>query len=156
MRAAISVIVTTRNAERHLPDLAPLIYEAVQEGILRELIFADAGSTDATAEIAEAIGAEVLTGDRDTAAAQAQGEWLLFLDQCDRPESGWTRAAADHLGARAPAVFRQGRIGDLRARVLAPGRGRALMIRAVDWRAGRLGRAQVWPARNRPVSRRTV
>lgn len=156
MRAAISVIVTTRNAAGDLPDLVPLIFEAVQEGILRELIFADAGSTDDTARIAEAIGAEVVAGGRAEAAEAAQGDWLLFLDQTDRPETGWTRAAGAHLegAGGAPGVFRQGRLADLWARLRGAGPDRAVLIRAADARAGHSGPARVWAAANRPVRRR--
>lgn len=154
MRAALSVIVTTRNAEADLPELAPLLFEAVQEGLLRELLFADQGSTDGTARLAEALGAEMVdaTGASDpraAGAAAAKGEWLLLLDQRDRPETGWPGPAAAHLSRGGPGVFREGALADLAARVGRPGAGRALLVRAAEYRAGRAGRPRLLPVRNR-------
>ncbi|WP_010138843.1 glycosyltransferase [Oceanicola sp. S124] len=151
MAAAVSVIVTTRNAQEDLPRLMPVLFEAVQEDLLRELIFADLGSTDETAAIAEATGAELVaagTDPRAAGAALARGDWLLFLDQRDLPQAGWTRAVADHLPRGGAAVFRLGWACDLMARFGMP-RGRALLVPARDFRAGRIGRARLLQARCR-------
>lgn len=149
MRAAISVIVTTRNAAERLPRLVPVLFGGVQEGVVRELILADDGSSDETLQIANAIGAEVSGPGRAAGAALARGEWLLFLDQSDQPEEGWAEAAAAHLPQRGAAVFSEGLLADLAVKAgrLAP--GRALLIRAAEYRAGRTGRPVVLPVRNR-------
>lgn len=57
----------------------------VTEGAIRELIVSDGGSTDATLEIAEGSGAELVSGGPGRGgqlargAAAAKGDWLLFL-----------------------------------------------------------------------------
>lgn len=151
MPAAISVIVTTCNAQERLPGLMPRLFEAVQEDLLRELIFADRGSSDETAQIAEATGAELVAAGADAraaGAAAAKGDWLLFLDQDDLPEAGWTAAVLAHLPGQGAATFRRGGIADL-LHPLGMGGARPLLIRARDFRSGRQPRARLLEARCR-------
>src|SRR6202040_4315529 len=55
----LSVVIATENAERVLvPTLAALVPGATA-GIVREVIVADAGSSDATAMIADAAGCRI-------------------------------------------------------------------------------------------------
>src|SRR5580700_2007291 len=55
----LSVVIATENAERTLvPTLAALVPGATA-GIVREVIVADAGSSDATALIADAAGCRI-------------------------------------------------------------------------------------------------
>jgi hypothetical protein len=81
----LSAVIATENAERILvPTLIALVPGATG-GLVREVILADAGSSDATATIADAAGCRVVAtpgrlGDRlRAAAAQARAPWLLFL-----------------------------------------------------------------------------
>jgi hypothetical protein len=81
----LSVIIPTENDERALvPTLAALIPGA-SAGLIREVIVADAGSTDATADVADLAGAAMLVsraarGARlKEAARTARAAWLLFL-----------------------------------------------------------------------------
>jgi glycosyltransferase involved in cell wall biosynthesis len=109
----ISVIVPTFNDEARLVAcLAPLV-PAAMEGLVKELIVVDAGSTDRTLEIADDAGALILTnpGDQDArfgqGLAQAKGPWLLLLEPAVRLEFGWEAAAQKHInGPRGPARFR--------------------------------------------------
>ena len=56
----LSVLIATHDSERALvPTLAALVSGAVA-GVVREVIIADAGSADATAEIADGAGCRVL------------------------------------------------------------------------------------------------
>jgi glycosyltransferase involved in cell wall biosynthesis len=109
----ISVVVPTLNDEARLVAcLAPLV-PAAMEGLVRELIIVDGGSTDQTLEIADDAGALILNGQDDTAArwdlgiAKAKGPWLLLLEPAVRLEFGWEAAVKQHLnGPRSPARFR--------------------------------------------------
>jgi glycosyltransferase involved in cell wall biosynthesis len=82
----ISVVMATLNSERDLVEaLSPLIPASV-EGLVRELVVADGGSTDATLEILDEAGAVVIEGGLDAACRAAKGPWLLIL----RPQSRLT------------------------------------------------------------------
>lgn len=148
----ISVIIPTLNDERRLVAvLAPLV-PAAMEGLVRELICADGGSTDATFEIADDAGANFLKlhGDAETriaeAAKKAKGPWLLLLDPVVRLEAGWESAALKHMNARtSPGRFRlQAGEGGWLSR-LAPPRARAtLLLKAGGKGAAKLLDARAW------------
>jgi rSAM/selenodomain-associated transferase 2 len=81
----ISVVIPTLNSEEKLArTLAPLVHAAAQ-GLVKQVVIADGGSTDATPEIAEAAGCDFVSsatgrGKQLRAGAQAaKGRWLLFL-----------------------------------------------------------------------------
>ena len=54
----ISVIIPTFNDEAHLVAVLSPLVPASMEGLIRELIIVDAGSTDATLEIADSGGGD--------------------------------------------------------------------------------------------------
>jgi glycosyltransferase involved in cell wall biosynthesis len=92
----LSVVIATENAERFLvPTLAALVPGATA-GIVREVIVADAGSSDATAMIADAAGCRIDVmrtplGQRlRQGAASARAAWLLFLRPGAVPDWTWT------------------------------------------------------------------
>jgi rSAM/selenodomain-associated transferase 2 len=95
----ISVILPTLNAEATLGDTLSALVPAVVEGVVREVIIVDGGSTDGTLKIADATGATVLTapagrgGQLMAGAAAARGPWLLFLHADTILEPGWSREA---------------------------------------------------------------
>jgi hypothetical protein len=81
----LTVVIATDEAEGILvPTLAALV-PGVLAGAVREVILADAGSKDQTAEIGDIAGCEVLIlpgplGARlRNAASAARGDWLMFL-----------------------------------------------------------------------------
>lgn len=103
MSAPISIVIPTLNAAPVLADtLAPLV-AGVAEGLVRELVVSDGGSSDDTLEIAEATGARIVTGPPGRGgqlargADAAAGEWLLFLHADTHLGLDWTLAAGDHL-----------------------------------------------------------
>ena len=92
----ISVIVPAFNEERLLPASLPSIRAAMaafeQRGWSSELIVCDNNSTDRTAELARAAGARVvfepfnqIARARNTGAAHAGGDWLVFVDADSQP-----------------------------------------------------------------------
>jgi glycosyltransferase involved in cell wall biosynthesis len=91
----LSVVIATQDSERTLvPTLAALVAGAVA-GVVREVIVADSGSGDASAEIAEGAGCRVLISSEPqgarlkAAAAVARAPWLLFLAPGLVPDSTW-------------------------------------------------------------------
>ncbi len=91
----LSVIIPTRNAERALvPTLAALV-PGVVAGAVRDVIVADGGSTDATAEVAELAGCSLVASPAPLgvrlreAAAAGRGDWLLFLRPGAILQAGW-------------------------------------------------------------------
>lgn len=100
----ISVVVATLNDARALSDtLGPLVTAAV-DGLVREVIVADGGSTDATLELADDAGARIVktTPARRLAdgCAKARSDWLLILPPGRRLSQGWETSVAAHLSAR--------------------------------------------------------
>ena len=77
------MVVPTLNEEEALPGLLGDL--RALGATIDEVVIADAGSSDATAAVARAHGAIVVTAHRgralqlNAAAAVAQGDWLLFL-----------------------------------------------------------------------------
>lgn len=112
MRAPISVIIPTLNAEAGLPGCLSALAEGLSTGLIRELIFSDGGSTDHTIEIAEAAGARVLHGvpsrggQLQRGGQAAQGDWLLFLHADTVLAEGWSRPVAEALAAPGAYHFR--------------------------------------------------
>jgi glycosyltransferase involved in cell wall biosynthesis len=79
----LSVIIPTKNEERHLPILLRQL--SAQSRVPDEVIVADADSEDRTVEIAMKLGAKVVQGGlpgigRNAGASVANGDVLLFLD----------------------------------------------------------------------------
>lgn len=112
MRAQLSIVIPTLNAESALPDLAATLMEGVQRGVIRDLVITDGESRDATPEIADALGATRVTGPASRGgqlrrgAAAATGEWLLFLHVDSQLPPGWADVVATHMATRdAPAYF---------------------------------------------------
>jgi rSAM/selenodomain-associated transferase 2 len=115
----ISVIIPTLNAEAGLAATLTALVPATVEGIVREAIVVDGGSTDRTASIADQAGAQFITrtGGRGyqllAGAHRARFPWLLFLHADTVLEAGWEREAealmsAVDTGRRLPtaAAFR--------------------------------------------------
>jgi glycosyltransferase involved in cell wall biosynthesis len=92
----VSVVVPAFNEERLLAATLASIRAAMAafdaRGWTSELIVCDNNSTDRTAEIAQAQGAAVvfepvnqIARSRNAGAAQASGDWLVFVDADSRP-----------------------------------------------------------------------
>jgi glycosyltransferase involved in cell wall biosynthesis len=114
--ATLSVIVATRDDRARLPGCLGALRAARAAGAVDQVLVADAGSTDATAEIARGHGAIVVPAEGSVAArfaagaAVASGGWLLFLRPDARLAPGWAEALDRHRarsdGADHAAVFR--------------------------------------------------
>ena len=90
MRPHLSVIIPCRNGTNYLAEAVTSVREQVLDLPL-EIIVVDDGSTDATAELAAALGCTVvsiphsgLSAARNTGLAKVRGDFILFLDHDDR------------------------------------------------------------------------
>lgn len=106
----ISVVVPAFNEEKLLPRMLESLRDAVgafaERGWESETIVCDNNSTDRTAAIAREHGARVVSEPinqigraRNSGAAAATGDWLLFLDADSLPTRELLAEAADRVAA---------------------------------------------------------
>ncbi|WP_224826556.1 TIGR04283 family arsenosugar biosynthesis glycosyltransferase [Cognatishimia sp. MH4019] len=95
MRAPLSIIIPTLNAEAGLPETLASLTEGLRAGIIREVVVSDGGSTDGTLRVADAAGAVVVTGapgrggQLRRGVTASGGDWLLVLHADTVLEPGW-------------------------------------------------------------------
>jgi rSAM/selenodomain-associated transferase 2 len=93
----ISVVIPTLNADEGLAACLTAIVPAAVEGLVREVIVVDGGSSDRTLKIVEQSGADLVRsapgrGEQlSEGAARARSPWLLFLHADTVLEPGWER-----------------------------------------------------------------
>jgi len=117
----LSVVVPAFNEEKLLPRSLPAIRRAMAAFEDAELIVCDNNSTDRTAELARAAGAKVvfepinqISRARNTGAAAATGDWLLFVDADSFPsldlfnEAKIAMASNRFLAGGATVAFPEG------------------------------------------------
>jgi cellulose synthase/poly-beta-1,6-N-acetylglucosamine synthase-like glycosyltransferase len=106
----LSVLIETRNDEEGLArTLASLVGGAV-EGVVRDVIVCDAGSTDQTHRVAEHAGCHYVTGGIGGGIGQAKGDWLLLLEPGARLAEGWIDEVVAHTAKQTmPARFSRAR-----------------------------------------------
>lgn len=127
----LSAIIATHESEQALVPTLSALVPGVTAGLLGEVVVADGGSRDATAEVAEIAGCRLLVSEKPLgprlkqAAASTRAPWLLFLRAGCIPEPGWVEAterfitSADPAGKARAAVFRPPGVADQ----LRPGLG---------------------------------
>ena len=109
----ISVILPTRDSAARLVQVLTVLVPAAVDGLVKEVVFADAGSTDATLDIAEDSGAWVITAQGDAGTrlaagcAAAKGAWILALGEDLALPEGWRIPIEAHLagGGGKPALI---------------------------------------------------
>lgn len=110
----LTVMIETRNHQDALArTLASLVSGAV-EGIVREVLVHDRGSTDQTAAVADHAGCVMVpSGDLLGGVRRAKGDWLLFVEPGAKLSEGWVDAVFAHVGhATTPARFLRARAPD--------------------------------------------
>jgi glycosyltransferase involved in cell wall biosynthesis len=107
----LTVLIETRNDEEGLArTLASLIGGAV-EGVVRDVIVCDRGSTDQTHYVAEHAGCHfIANGGVEAGIRQAKAEWLLLLEPGARLAEGWADSVIAHTARLTmPARFSRAR-----------------------------------------------
>lgn len=103
MRAPISVIIPTLNAQHTLGTTLTSLLPGLEVGLIRELIISDGGSSDETVALAKEWGAEVVAGVPSRGGQLrrgcdvAQGSWLLVLHADTFLEDGWVGPVIEHI-----------------------------------------------------------
>jgi hypothetical protein len=96
----LSVIIATRNCERALVHTLSMLVSASVAGVVRDVVVADAGSSDETGEIADIAGCALLVSGASLAerlqeaVGAARGDWLLFLRPGTLIEASWIEETA--------------------------------------------------------------
>ena len=102
-RAPVSVVVPTLNAAGSLGPCLEALSTGLSAGLIRELVFADGGSSDAIEVLADAAGAKLVPSrpGRGTqlasGAAAAKGDWLLVLHADTILDDGWVGEVRRHI-----------------------------------------------------------
>jgi hypothetical protein len=95
----LTVIIPTHNSERALVPTLAMLVPGVMSGTVREVIVADAGSTDATAQVVDVAGCAIMVSPAPlaarlkAAAAAARGSWLMFLRPGVVLDAAWVEEA---------------------------------------------------------------
>ena len=100
----VSIIIPTLNAEARLAACLAALVGPTVDGLVKEVIIVDGGSSDETLTIADGFGAKIISappgrgGQLAAGANAARGDWLLFLHADTVLEDGWADEAAELIG----------------------------------------------------------
>ncbi len=103
MTAPLSIVIPTLNAVSSIGPTLGALVPGVADGLVREVIFADGGSEDEIAVVADECGATLISaepgrGSQLRAGADAsRGDWLLFLHADTELPPDWMQAVATHI-----------------------------------------------------------
>jgi glycosyltransferase involved in cell wall biosynthesis len=122
----LSVVIATHDSERALVATLAALVPGATEGLISEVIVADAGSHDDTATVADVAGCNFMVLDGmlgrrlSQAAAAARAPYLLFLRPGIVLDTLWVGDARRFVERLKPvdrvAVFRRGALGQARLR----------------------------------------
>jgi rSAM/selenodomain-associated transferase 2 len=103
MPASLSVVIPTLNAASALPQTADALLTGATDGLIRELVISDGGSTDQTREAAQELGALWVSGPPGRGGQIARGiaassaPWVLILHADTHLSDAWPEAVRRHM-----------------------------------------------------------
>jgi hypothetical protein len=101
----LSVLIETHDDEEGLARTLASLIPAAVEGVVREVIVCDRGSTDGTHRVADQAGCHFLAdGDIRAGIARAKAEWLMLLEPGARLADGWIDSVEEHVARSAMAA----------------------------------------------------
>lgn len=101
----LTVVIPTLDSAHLIGSCLAALVPAAVDGLVREVVLADGGSTDDTLAIAEDCGARVVTlngdvGERLAAAClRPRGDWLMVLQADAVLPEGWRTAVEKQLNS---------------------------------------------------------
>ncbi len=111
MPAPLTVIIPTLNSAATLGPTLASLFEAVEAGLINQLILADGGSDDGTDVLADDLGATWVTSSAGrgiqlaSGADAAETDWLLFLHSDTVLSDGWAEVVHNHIAASKKAGY---------------------------------------------------
>jgi glycosyltransferase involved in cell wall biosynthesis len=120
----LTVLIETLNEEERLATTLGSLVGGAVDGVIREVLVCDRGSSDQTGLVADHAGCIWLErSDLAAGVSRARGEWLLILEPGATLRPGWTEPVLRHASEReGPARFTRaaGSGQGWLARLLAP------------------------------------
>ncbi|MEX0408938.1 glycosyltransferase [Aquibium sp. LZ166] len=112
----LTVLIETRNDEDALARTLMSLVSGAVEGIVREVMVHDRGSTDHTAAVADHAGCALIpNGELASGMRRAKGDWLLFIEPGAKLSDGWIDAVVAHVARRTtPGRFLRSRSAEPR------------------------------------------
>jgi len=102
----LSVIIPTLNSVQELEALFAALVPGAVDGLVREVLLADGGSTDGTAALCEDAGATMVQGGLAEVAAAARHDAVLVLPPDLRLPYDWIRKLTAHqVNGGGPAII---------------------------------------------------
>lgn len=95
----ISVVIRNLNNAPRLQAVLAALVPAAAEGVVRQVIVLDAGSTDGSLEICDDAGADVLDAPLCEALDAARADWILLAPVGIRLRRGWEAQVQSHIEA---------------------------------------------------------
>ncbi len=111
MPAPISVIIPTLNTANTIGPTLACLYEGMEKSLVCEVIFADGGSVDDIAQIANSVGAKLIKTPKGRGcqlrkgAKSAKGQWLLFIHADTVLSPNWATVMRAHLNKQTKAGY---------------------------------------------------
>ena len=102
-RAPLSIIIPTLDCAASLENTVSQLIEGVQDGLVRDLVICDGGSSDNVKSVSDALGAKFVVTRQGrgtqlaTGANVATGSWLLFVHADTLLETGWSKVARNAM-----------------------------------------------------------